>query len=361
MRIQSSTSDLRSETSPGSLLGAAVAGVDVPDRASAIAATLAALRAGEVRGAVDLAGAVLVDEDLSGLDLSGADLRGAELSRARLTGARLLRTDLSGATLFEADLSGTELSGADLTGANLQGADLGGAGLGAACLDGASLVEARLTEASLVSASLVGADLRSADLTRARARGADWSRADLSAATLVEVELDHGLMRDTRFDRADLRRAQLRSMVDYKRASWIGVDIREVDFTGAYLARRFIHDQNFLAEYRLQGWFEALVYKLWWLTSDCGRSALRWGACTGALVLAFAWAYTQVGVDWGSHPTDLSPLYMSVVTMTTLGYGDVLPSSAGAQCVAMCQVVTGYVMLGGLLSIFNSKMASRAD
>jgi len=338
-----------------------VEGVDPADRAATIAATLAGLRAGQLRGEVDLAGALLIDEDLSGLDLSGADLRGAELSRARLSGTRLLRADLSGATLFQADLSGCELSGADLSGANLQGATLEGAGLGAARLDGATLLEVHLGEASLVSASLVGADLRLADLTRARARGADWSQADLSGATLSGVELDQGCVRGACFDRADLRGAQLRSLVDYKRASWIGVDLREVDFTGAYLARRFIHDQNFLEEFRSQGRFEALVYKLWWLTSDCGRSALRWSACTAALVLAFAWAYTLVGVDWGAHPTALSPLYMSVVTMTTLGYGDVLPSSVAAQCVAMCQVVTGYVMLGGLLSIFSSKMASRAD
>ena len=49
------------------------------------------------------------------------------------------------------------------------------------------------------------------------------------------------------------------------------------------------------------------------------------------------------------------------VTLTTLGYGDVLPKTPTAQVLAMLEVVTGYVMLGGLLSIFSSKMARRAD
>ena len=80
-----------------------------------------------------------------------------------------------------------------------------------------------------------------------------------------------------------------------------------------------------------------------------------------AIIVLFAWLYTFVDVDYGSYPTPISPLYYSVVTMTTLGYGDVLPSSMAAQLVAMVEVVLGYVMLGGLLSIFSNKMASRAN
>ena len=37
------------------------------------------------------------------------------------------------------------------------------------------------------------------------------------------------------------------------------------------------------------------------------------------------------------------------------------PSGPAAQLVAMCEVAIGYVMLGGLLSIFANKMARRAD
>jgi voltage-gated potassium channel Kch len=54
-------------------------------------------------------------------------------------------------------------------------------------------------------------------------------------------------------------------------------------------------------------------------------------------------------------------VYYSIVTLTTLGYGDVVPASPAAQVLAMIEVILGYVMLGGLLSIFASKMARRAD
>ena len=49
----------------------------------------------------------------------------------------------------------------------------------------------------------------------------------------------------------------------------------------------------------------------------------------------FAGLFQLVAVDYGDHPTFLSPLYYSVVTLTTLGYGDAVPASASAQVLAM--------------------------
>jgi len=48
------------------------------------------------------------------------------------------------------------------------------------------------------------------------------------------------------------------------------------------------------------------------------------------------------------------------VTLTTLGHGHVLPMTALGQVIVMVEVVTGYVMLGGLLTILSHKMASRS-
>ena len=141
----------------------------------------------------------------------------------------------------------------------------------------------------------------------------------------------------------------------------IGADVREIDFTGAHLCRRFILDQNYLAEFRSKSRANLWLYWTWWLTSDCGRSILRWALCTGVLVMAFAGLYMLVDVDYGPHETVLSPFYFSVVTLTTLGFGDVLPTSIGAQLITMTEVAIGYMALGGLLSIFSNKMARRAE
>jgi len=88
---------------------------------------------------------------------------------------------------------------------------------------------------------------------------------------------------------------------------------------------------------------------------------LRWFAWILGLTVLFAWVYTLVDVDFGAHRDFLASLYFSVVTMTTLGYGDILPTSAVARAVVMVQVLLGYMMLGGLLTIFNNKMARRGE
>ena len=54
-------------------------------------------------------------------------------------------------------------------------------------------------------------------------------------------------------------------------------------------------------------------------------------------------------------------LYYSFVTLTTVGYGDIVPATPVARIITICEVFIGYIMLGGLLSIFTNKMAKRGD
>ena len=120
-------------------------------------------------------------------------------------------------------------------------------------------------------------------------------------------------------------------------------------------------DENYLMEYRSRDTLHKWIYRFWWLTSDCGRSVVRWSMLTGIIVLFFAGLYTLVDIDYGDYETPLSPIYYSIVTLTTLGYGDSLPASTAAQIVASCQAIVGYVALGGLLGILANKMVRRAD
>lgn len=308
-----------------------------------------------------LAGRKLVGIDLAGADLSGWDLSGADLSRARLAGVPLAKANLEGAVLYEADLSGCECLAATFVGANLTGANLERGGFGKADFTDAQMIDVKLSQAALAHTDFTRADLRNAHARGVRALEAKWVEADLGGADLRGAELDQGHVRGASFDGADLREASLVRLEGYLEASWIGVDMRDIDFTGAYLCRRFIMDQNYLEEFRRQTRFSEAIYQVWWATSDCGRSIVRWGVCIAALVLAFAWLFTLVDVSYGDHETALSPVYYSVVTLTTLGYGDALPASTAAQVVAMVEVLFGYVMLGGLLSIISNKMVRRAE
>ena len=54
-------------------------------------------------------------------------------------------------------------------------------------------------------------------------------------------------------------------------------------------------------------------------------------------------------------------LYFSVVTITTLGFGDYIPRNYLGKTLVICEVFLGYLLLGCLLSIFANKFMSSAD
>jgi uncharacterized protein YjbI with pentapeptide repeats len=310
---------------------------------------------------LDLSGLDLSGEDLSGLDLSGYDLSRANMVHVKLTGSNLGWAKLVDTNLHKAVLTDCEMVGADLTGANLSECSAERAGLGATSLVGASMIGANLRHGTLSEANLTGADLRAATLETCNIRSADMTGATLTRADLQGADLQQSNVMGASFEVANLQRARLLGIRNYTQANWIGTDIREIDLRGAYLIRRFISDENYLYEFRSRSKYHAVLYRLWWLTSDCGRSLLRWTLCVVAVTVLFAVLYAATEVDYGRYRTLFSPLYYSVVTLTTLGYGDVVPASGQAQVIASIQAVLGYVGLGGFLSILANKMARRAD
>ncbi len=309
----------------------------------------------DLRG-IDLAGEDLAGLDLSRCDFSGANLSGANLRHANLTGARL-----SGAHLVMAKLDGCELLNADLSHANLNECSGKRAGFGVTTLTHASFINAQLGEATFVKADLSHADFRAADLHGSRISDADLTEAIFTRANLRGVDLKRSDVKKASFDLTDLREARLMGVTNFTRAHWIGADIRGVDSRGAYMVQRAIRDENYLYEFRTRSKYHAALYWLWWTTSDCGRSLLRWALFVAFITFVFALAYSQVGVEYGEYETPLSSIYFSVVTLTTLGYGDAYPATMAGQILAAVQAVLGYVGLGGLLSILTNKMARRAD
>ncbi len=165
----------------------------------------------------------------------------------------------------------------------------------------------------------------------------------------------------THFGLADLQRCRVLSIENFKKADWIGTDVRDMDLRGAYLVRRHISDENYLFEFQSQSRMHKTIYWIWWVTSDCGRSLMRWFVWLLGATLLYSTVYTQVAIDYGDYETWFSPIYFSFVTLTTLGYGDAVPMSLSAQVVVSLQAITGYMGLGGLLSILGNKMARRAE
>jgi len=310
---------------------------------------------------LDLRGITLLHEDLSDLDLSGYDLSYANLNRSDLTGTILSYSKFHKASLEQTILDECEFIGSDLTYSSLNECSAKRCGFGGADLSHARLINADLDDATLSRSKLIHSDLRASSLKNARLSEADLSGAIFTRATLLESDLKKSNVNGTNFELADMQGCRLLGIKNFKKASWIGADIRGLDLRGAYLVRRYIADENYLYEFQTSSRFHKAIYLLWWASSDCGRSLLRWFVWLCSVTLIFAAIYTQVDIDYGEHVTPFSSVYFSFVTLTTLGYGDAVPSSLTAQIFVTLQAITGYMGLGGLLSILGNKMARRAE
>jgi hypothetical protein len=195
----------------------------------------------------------------------------------------------------------------------------------------------RLVGANLTGCRLLHTDLSDADLSRSDVSGADLQGASL-ANTRVEM---------IRYD----RKARFRG-------------IRVATCYGSSRFQRFAQDQDYIEEFK-----EAYpaAYRVWLIMTDCGRSMLRVVLWSIGLIALFALIYLALGADavkvlheetlgWNAF----TAFYYSVAVFTTLSFGDVTPRTMLAATVVMTEVITGYVMLGILISILATKVARRS-
>lgn len=290
----------------------------------------------------------LSDVDFSAADLSGADLSSAELNYADFTGAIMSRANLERTFLIEANLSLAYLHGANLSGAHLSGANLTNARLNHARLTSADLTNTVLKDADLRGANLENCDLSNSDLT-----GADLAGANLKGATLLSTDLSKANIVGIQFDETETCK-----------------DIRISTAHGNALFKRFAQDQAYVEEYRSTRPFR---YWLWKYSSNCGRSLLLWVFWCAIIAVGFSLVFhfhlggaesfvlNELSKEPGYHPRDWAPmLYYSVVTFTTLGFGDIVPRTQEAAWWITAEVVLGYFMLGGLITILATKLARRS-
>jgi uncharacterized protein YjbI with pentapeptide repeats len=309
----------------------------------------------------DLSLANLKGANLQGTNFQGTNFRGADLHEADLQGA-----DLQGANLHEADLEGANLQGANLHEADLQGANLKGANLKGARLGGAQLRGANLYSADLKGAGLWLADLQTARLWWANLQGADLQAANLRGAQLWEANLEGANLKG-----ADVRGADLRG-VCLDEANVMGVKYnRWARYEGAQVEgcrrnarfKRFASDQQYIEEFR-ESILRWPLYVIWLVLADCGRSLFLWSAWSAGIAAFFGLIYYRMGeqsfqvhwLPWGLR----SMVYYSIVTFTTLGYGDISPKTSEAAQWVSAEVIIGYIMLGGMISILVTKFARRA-
>jgi len=230
---------------------------------------------------------------------------------------------------------------------------LEGADLFRSQLEGASLWEAHLEAANLIGAHLEGArvhlaQLQRVKLTAAHLEGASFQMAIVDGATMLwEGSVD----RDTYF-------------------GGVGLDNMRIDPGTKQLLEYNIRRKNWEYWYKEHPKLKWLVKPFWWM-SDYGISTSRIVFTFFGLAIIFANIYYHWGriappgivkylfvdrngieLQWWLVP--LRTLYFSIVTMTTLGFGDMYANAQSilGHLLLMLQVILGYVLLGALVTRF---------
>jgi uncharacterized protein YjbI with pentapeptide repeats len=272
------------------------------------------------------------------------------------TDVNLEKANLKGASLKEANFERVNLFGADLTGAWLKGA-----GFQKAKLHRANLQNSKLNDANFERASLEAANLQEANLVMANFQAADLVRADLQSANLLMANLNGANLRGANMEGSNV--TNVRFFRGSRQRNFQG--IRVATCYGNQIFKSFAQDQDYIETLRATGTWGEVKFWIWYIFADCGRSFLRWGLWSVGIAVLFGLVYFWMGpehikVDSPLPFSWLTMMYYSVVTFTTLGFGDIKPATETAAMVVMLEVILGYIMLGGLVAILANKVARRS-
>src|SRR5437868_3155888 len=211
----------------------------------------------------------------------------------------------------------------------------------------------------LEEASLIGAALSEANLSNAKLRGADLRGANLRGANLKETDVSDIKYLDRNHDQRFLTWVYPCAIM---RGKYQG--IRVASCYGKATFKRDAQDQDFLDTLEKQ-WEE--TWRMWlfraWGIIDYGRSMFGVFLLALIIVLGFGLTYHFHPdlISYRSHSqTPFSPFYFSIVTFTTLGFGDVTPNGVGGEMIVSLQVISGYLTLGLLIAILANKVARRS-
>ena len=273
---------------------------------------------------------------------------------ADLTGASLRNADCSRVNFANADLTNTTCAAVDFTAANLEGA----------ILSRANLYETDFTNTRL-HGTLFG-DARISDGTTFIDSGSWWTWLPKCAKGMQTVvydpRTDSGIEDSNPDDSID----------SYSRAASVYTQLETLASTNAasdvastcFRWRKDMQRKRYWTvdcESTDRQWARYILSKLTNLSTRYGDSPWRvvgWSfAVVGISALLF-WLIdgVQSAQEAGvSTPDWLAPLYFSLVTFTTLGYGDFQPANQSAQLLAGVEALLGALLLALLIAVLGRR------
>jgi len=291
---------------------------------------------------IDKSGMDLKDQ-LEALARDGQILEGFQLARANLEGINLVR---------HGDKRGYSLARADLYRANLRGAHLFKLDLSEA-----SLMKADCREANLHFCNLGDTNLLGARFENAKIENVPWG------ALLLHEKMGYDALKAKRkkealdyFEQAEEICRHLRKVCEFE-----GL----FELSGAFFYKEMIMRRLQMPRYSFPRFISALVD----MFCGYGEKPSRVIVFSLSFVVVCACLYFLMGIGAGDEllkfrftqdlPTNVmtffKTLYFSVVTFTTLGYGDIVPIGP-SKVLAAIEAFTGSFTLALFVVVFVKKM-----
>jgi len=243
-------------------------------------------------------------------------------------------------------------------------------------LEGAVLTLGHLDNGFLLKAHLEGACLRCAALKNANICNAHLEGADLVDSELEGSKFDNAYLQNAKFQKAQVDGktsfcyCEVDRETDFRE---VGLDSVRIDSATKQLLEYNIRRMNWEEWYK-EHWFWRWPVQLFWAMSDYGMSTKRVVGVFFLLAFLFAGIYAnwagwfppgiihnlEVQPEMGEAGWHyflravVRPVYFSIVTMTTLGFGDMYANkgSIAGHVILAVQVILGYVLLGALVTRF---------
>ena len=216
-----------------------------------------------------------------------------------------------------------------------------------------------LSSSSFKTSDILYSDFSDAVLDDCDFSGSNLTLTDFTNARLERADFRNSWLTDVSFVDANLGFIKFNSKTDFQ-----NLDVSKLNGSSNPLFVSFIRRKHFLKHFKEQSLKNKLLYYVWLAISDCGQSFLRWLAVSLLICFVFGFVYSLSPQSFivlnGRTPTWFTFYYYSVVTFTTLGFGDVVPKTLFAEMAVTGEVVLGYVMLGGLISIFATKFIPKS-
>lgn len=131
--------------------------------------------------------------------------------------------------------------------------------------------------------------------------------------------------------------------------------------TRSWHLKRILEDRDYINSYKKNHKWKALGWK--WLGGNYGESVILfsiWPLLIFAVFSCFYYFNPQFFFSCGCWSNWFQPIYFSIVTFSTLGFGDIHPITGWGQFLVVIEVIFGYIFLGGIVSLFANKMIRKS-